>query len=65
MTKLRLVLMSKGITGKQLAKLAGVSCSSVYKYTSNNRALSEKVATRFASILGVEPKDIMGLINEG
>ncbi len=65
MTKLKLVLMSKNITGRQLADLAGVSYSTVYKYMSNHRRLSEKVAARFAYFLGVDPSEIMGLVSEG
>lgn len=61
MTNLKIVLMKKGISGKQLAELAGVSRSTVYKYMSNKRHLSEKVAGKFAGILGVEPTELLGM----
>lgn len=51
------------MSGKKLAELAGVSRSTVYKYMSNNRSLSEKVAGKFASILGVAPAELLGLVD--
>ena len=63
MTNLKMVLMKKGMSGKKLAELAGVSRSTVHKYMSNNRSLSEKVAGKFASILGVAPAELLGLVD--
>ena len=60
MTKLRYVLKQLSISGKQLAKMSGMSCSSVYKYLSGNRKLSLKTARKFANVLNVAPEDLVG-----
>ncbi len=64
MTRLKLILMSKGVTGKWLAERSGMSKSSIYKYTSGNRKLSYKVAQGFAQILEVDVAEIMGVIHK-
>lgn len=64
MTRLKLILMSKGVTGKWLAERSGMSKSSIYKYTSGNRKLSYKVAQGFAHILEVDVAEIMGVIHK-
>ena len=46
-----------------MEEIAGESRSTVYKYMSNNRSLSEKVAVIFASILGVAPAELLGLVD--
>lgn len=64
MTKLHSVTKKLGITGKQLAHITGMSCSSIYKYLSGNRKLSLKVARKIALPLGIEPESIVGDVEE-
>ncbi len=64
MTRLHSVLKQLGISGKELAHITGMSCSSIYKYLSGNRKLSLKVAYKIALPLGIEPESILGEVEE-
>ncbi len=59
MTKLRMMLSVKGMTGRELAELAGVSESTVYKYMCASRVLSLKVAKKFAIHLKCDPTELV------
>lgn len=59
MTKLRIMLSNKGMTGRELAELAGVSESTVYKYMCASRILSPKVAKKFAAYLKCDPAELV------
>ncbi len=59
MTKLKSVLISKGISGKEFAAMSNLSCSTIYKYMSNDRPLSEKTAKRLAAVLNIDFRELM------
>lgn len=60
MTRLHYVLKQMSISGKELAKMSGMSCSSIYKYLSGNRKLSLKTARKIANVLNVAPEELVG-----
>lgn len=56
--KITLLLMRKDMTAKEVAALAGISCTSIYN-AKNGLRCSERMGTKIARALGVDVTEIM------